>query len=328
LKRLSAGALMTINNLTANKYMKSVCTLFRIGLSLFQRYFMKIIGTILLLISTFPGVQAQVLTDSLRVGANYRTFHFNSPKALSLNASLIFVLHGSGGNGLGMMKRTAGLEQITEKENALVVYPDGYKRYWNECRKEASSFANKENIDENTFFSSMIGYFIRKYNINENHVFCVGTSGGGHMCYKLAMTMPKNIKAITAIIANLPDDDNMDCVESKIAVPVMIVNGTADPLNPYGGGVMESADFKMGRVRSTDRSFHYWASLAGYTGEPKKEILPDTDPNDGKTIERYIYKESGKPEVILLKVIGGKHDYPNDIDVHVEAWTFFKRQLK
>ena len=59
-----------------------------------------------------------------------------------------------------------------------------------------------------------------------------------------------------------------------------------------------------------------------------KESLPDTDPADGKIIERYTFKSEGKPEVVLLKIIGGKHDYPNDIDIHVEAWEFFKRQLK
>ena len=46
-----------------------------------------------------------------------------------------------------------------------------------------------------------------------------------------------------------------------------------------------------------------------------------------KTIESYTFKKAGKPEVTLLKVIGGKHDYPNDIDVYLFAWDFFKRQL-
>ena len=90
---------------------------------------------------------------------------------------------------------------------------------------------------------------------------------------------------------------------------------------------MQSGDFIMGNVRSTDRSFRYWSDLAGYRGDPVKTTLPDKDPNDGKTIERYTFKEKGKPEVTLLKVIGGKHDYPNDIDVHVEAWEFFKRVM-
>jgi polyhydroxybutyrate depolymerase len=173
----------------------------------------------------------------------------------------------------------------------------------------------------------MIQYFKSKFNISEQKVFAMGTSGGGHMCYKLAMTMPGKFKAVTAIIANLPDTDNLDCAESKVAIPIMIINGTADPLNPYEGGMMQSGNFIMGNVRSTDRSFKYWASLASYEGDPVKSSIPDNDPKDGKTIERYTYQQKGKPEVVLLKVIGGKHDYPNDIDVHVEAWAFFKRQL-
>jgi polyhydroxybutyrate depolymerase len=65
--------------------------------------------------------------------------------------------------------------------------------------------------------------------------------------------------------------------------------------------------------------------LAGHQGEPLKEILPDTDPTDGKRIERYSYVKKGKPDVVLLKIIGGKHDYPNDVNVFIEAWEFFKR---
>ena len=271
--------------------------------------------------------KTQIKSDSLLIEGHYRSFHFDSAQPLAANASLIFILHGSGGNGESMMKSTAKLSEIAKKENLLMVFPDGYQNYWNECRKEANSKANLENINENAFFESMITYFHDKLSIDQNNVFAIGTSGGGHMCYKLAMTMPQKIKAITAIISNLPEPDNLDCTEAKMALPVMIINGTADPLNPYNGGLMVSGNFKMGKVRSTDQTFRYWASLAGYTGEPEKEKMKDIDPADGKTIERYTFKKKGKPEITLLKVIWGKHDYPNDIDVHVEAWKFFKRQM-
>lgn len=242
-------------------------------------------------------------------------------------ASLVFVLHGSGGNGLDLMKQTSNLLQSTRDEKVIFVYANGYKRYWNECRKMASSLANKLDINEGKFFDAMIGYFKKNYGIDGTRVFAVGTSGGGHMCYKLGLTEPKKFRAITAIIANLPDDDNMDCAEAKIALPVLIINGTADPLNKYEGGMMQSGTFIMGNVRSTDRTFRYWAGLAGYHGDPMMTKVEDADPSDGKTIERYTFKEKGHPEVTLLKVVNGKHDYPNDIDVHLEAWTFFKRQL-
>jgi polyhydroxybutyrate depolymerase len=269
---------------------------------------------------------SQIAHDSLLIEGHQRTFHFLKPA--QPNATLVFVLHGSNGNGEQMRERAKKLEAIAPAENILLVYPDGYKKFWNECRKTANSDANHENIDENAFFGGMIDYFKQKHSIDDKNVFAVGTSGGGHMAYKLALTMPEKFKAITALIANLPDTNNMDCIEKRAKFPVLIINGTEDKVNPYEGGeVIIGNNISLGFVRSTNRTFHYWAELAGYKGEPKKELLPDTDPKDGKTVERYTYKKRKKPEVTLLKVIGGKHDYPNDIDVHLEAWAFFKRQM-
>lgn len=279
----------------------------------------------LLFCAAYPA-KSQLVSDSLLIDGHYRLFHFLKPA--QPNASLIFVLHGSGGNGLQLRAGAKKLEDIAPAENLLLVYPDGYKNYWNECRKTAPSAANVENIDENAFFGKMLDYFRKQYQINEKQVFAVGTSGGGHMAYKLALTMPEQFRAITTIIANLPDTNNLDCPERRVAVPVLIINGTADNVNPYEGGEVKlGPQMNLGFVRSTDRTFRYWSSLAGYSREPQKLLLPDTDPADGKTIEQYTFRERGKPEVTLLKVIGGKHDYPNDINVYLEAWKFFKRQL-
>ncbi|HET9486916.1 MAG TPA: poly(3-hydroxybutyrate) depolymerase [Chryseosolibacter sp.] len=288
----------------------------------------SLIPSLILFVLFFPtaGKGQTLNSDSVLVDGNYRTFHFKKPQSINTKASLVFVLHGSGGNGKQMAARTTTLLEKSDAENFVLVYPDGYKKYWNECRKAASTEANIINIDEVAFFDSMIAYFKKNYGINDQQVFAVGTSGGGHMAYKLAMLAPGKFRAITAIIANLPDDQNMDCTGLNLPLPVMIINGTADEVNPYNGGLMQTGSFKAGTVRSTEKTFQYWAGLAGYTGDPAKEMLPDTDPADGKVIERYTYKQRNKPEVVLLKVVGGKHDYPNDIDVHLEAWEFFKRQ--
>jgi polyhydroxybutyrate depolymerase len=272
------------------------------------------------------GTHAQLIVDSLLIEGNYRSFQFNKPQVKN-GSSLVFVLHGSGGSAQDLMERTDNFIKKTSGEDVLLVYPNGYKRYWNECRKMASSLANKENINEEKFFGEMINYFRKEYKIDSKKVFAVGTSGGGHMCYKLAITMPEKFKAVVAIIANLPAKENMDCYDAKVPISVMIANGTADPTNPYEGGMMQGGNFIMGTVRSTDNSFRYWSNLAGYQGDPIKETLPDNDPADGKIIERYTFDSKGKPQVVLLKIIGGKHDYPNDIDIHVQAWEFFKGQL-
>ena len=282
---------------------------------------------LLFFICLFQNAQSQLLTDSILIEGHYRTFLFAKPSISNSHGSLVFVLHGSGGSGAQIMTGAKKLAAIAETENILLVYPDGYKHFWNECRKASTAAANKENINEEVFFDGMIQYFKSNYGIDTHQVFAIGTSGGGHMAYKLALTMPTKIKAITAIIANLPDAKNMDCLASGTAIPVMIINGTNDPVNPYSGGEVKIPGTVLGTVLSTEETFHYWASLAGYNGEPTKDLLPDTDPTDGKTIEKYRYSRKGKPEIVLLKVIGGKHDYPNDIDVYLEAWNFLKRQI-
>lgn len=281
-----------------------------------------------LMLASIYSSKSQVITDSILIDNHYRTFNYKQPKHSTTNASLVFILHGSGGTGLNIMKTASKLEEKSAPENVILVYPDGYKKFWNECRKAATSATNLENINENAFFSKMIEFFRKKYRTNAGNVFVIGTSGGGHMAYKLALTMPGTFTALTAVIASLPDTSNMDCGESKVPVSVMIINGTDDPLNKYNGGDMNIPGTFLGKVRSTEQTFKYFANLAGYTGEPVKENLPNTDTTDGKTIERYSYKNKAKPEVVLLKVIGGKHDYPNDIDVYLEAWTFFKRNMK
>ena len=264
-------------------------------------------------------------SDSILIEGRYRSFQFKKRVKLKAGASLLFLMHGSGGTGLGMAKTTGKLQAIADRENLLIVYPDGYQHYWNECRRYSTAIANKEDVNEQVFFNAMITYFDSLYKIDRKNVFAAGMSGGGHMAYKLGLTMPGTIHAIAAIIANLPDSASSDCTPANKPIPVMIINGTMDETNPYNGGEMFVSNSSFGVVRSTEKSFEYWSSLAGYTGSPVKTLLPDTDPKDKKRIESYTFKSKQKPEITLLKVIGGKHDYPNDIDVFLYIWDFFKR---
>ena len=287
---------------------------------------MKLFIAFLCLVVAGLQLPAQTISDSIMVDGRYRLFHFDEPQVRP-NASLLFIMHGSGGSGKGIRPQAKKLAAIARQENLLIVYPDGYKHYWNECRRFASSEANKEDVDEQAFFNGMIRYFHQRYRIDTNRVFAAGFSGGGHMSYKLGLTMPGRFRAISAVVANMPDSASTDCITAGQALPVLIINGTDDNVNPYNGGEMFVNNASYGVVLSTEKSFQYWARLAGYKGNPVKKALPDTDPADKRIIESYTYKETGKPEVQLLKVVGGAHDYPNDIDVYTYVWGFFKRQL-
>jgi polyhydroxybutyrate depolymerase len=282
---------------------------------------------IIFMVAAVP-VMAQLQADSILVEGRYRSFTYRKPVGVKTAASLMFLMHGSGGTGAKMAEGTARLEAIARQENLVIVYPDAWHNFWNECRRYSTAEANHDDINEEAFFRGMIKFFDSAYAIDKQKVFAAGMSGGGHMAYKLGLTMPGEIHAIAAIIANLPDSASSDCTPVNKALPVLIINGTLDNTNPYKGGEMFVNNASFGVVRSTESTFQYWAKLAGYNGQPSKQMLPDTDPDDKKRIEAYTYKSKGKPEVSLLKVIGGQHNYPNDIDVFLYIWDFFKRSLK
>jgi polyhydroxybutyrate depolymerase len=280
-----------------------------------------------LLACSFASANAQFVSDSLLIEGRHRVFVYDKSVKIKPGASLVFIMHGSGGEPMGLTPRAARLQAKAEAENLVLVYPAGYKRYWNECRKASTAVANTENVNEEAFFSGMIDFFSQKYKINKAHVFATGFSGGGHMSYKLALTMPEKIKAISAIVANMPTEENLDCSPMNVPLPVMITNGTADETNPYEGGEVKTSGVTLGTVRATDQSFQYWAKLDGYSGAPVKSIMPDADKSNNITVEKYTYSKKGKPEVTLLKVINGKHEFATDFDMFEETWEFFKRQM-
>ena len=291
-----------------------------------MRHLLRYSFAILTLTLVVVKLNAQLIVDSVLVDHKYRTFQFNQPSSGAKGYHLIFILHGSGMNGQMMMQPASGLEQISQSEHILLVYPDGYKKYWNECRGAATTETNKLDINEQAFFDAMIHYFINKYELDTQNFFAIGLSGGGHMAYKLGLTMPEKFKAISVIVANLPDTSNLDCAEARRPIAVMITNGTKDDLNPYKGGEMIFNGDSWGRVRSSEGSFQYWADLAGYKGKPLVTNLPDTVRNQ-QTITRYTFSKKHRPEVTLLQVTGGGHAYPQDIDVFKESLQFFKREI-
>ena len=67
-----------------------------------------------------------------------RTYRIHIPPDLSENPSpaLIFVLHGGGGTGENteLSLTLGGFNTISEENKALVIYPDGIDKNWNDGR--------------------------------------------------------------------------------------------------------------------------------------------------------------------------------------------------
>lgn len=288
-------------------------------------------------LSRVPRFSASIQQATIQVGERSRSYLYYVPQSLPSNAPMVFVLHGSTQSPQQMQVSTGyEFEQLADQHGFVVVYPAGYRKHWNDCRKAASYAARRSDIDDKGFVSALVEHFRSTQGVDPRRVFAMGYSNGGHLAYRLALEMPERIAAIAAVAANLPADENCDCVKSDRPVPVLILNGTRDPINPFNGGNVRLFGFaNRGRVISARASAEYFARLNGHRSEPRVALRGDRLP-----VEITNWQDPGRPEVVLATIQGGGHVVPQPrysappflgrtthaVNGPEEIWEFFARQ--
>ena len=266
-------------------------------------------------VNTVPPLAGEFGHTALELDEQPRTFHWYKPASFKQGAPLVVVLHGSRGAGEQIRAATAyEFDVLAERHGFMVVYPDGYQNHWNDCRRSADYAANQEGIDDVAFFKAMIEHFTTKMLIDNRRVFVTGISNGGHMAYRLRLEAPDLFLAHAPIAANLPVGSNLDCEKSGQPVSIAIFNGTADPVNPFEGGVVEiGGNTSRGEVLSTKDTAQYWVELAGSPALASSRVLPELDGSGQTSVseQRWI-GESGK-QVRLYTLSGSGHVIPSKI---------------
>ena len=116
-----------------------------------------------------------------------RTYDLYIPRNFKENSGAFFVLHGSYGKSEDMRVATGyDFEYLAEKNGFLVVYPQGYKNFWNDCRASADYAANQENIDDVGFIKKVIQKISLDFKVDQKKIIATGISNGGQMIYRLA----------------------------------------------------------------------------------------------------------------------------------------------
>jgi polyhydroxybutyrate depolymerase len=287
-----------------------------------------------------PKLSGTIQHSGIRVGNYDRSYSFYVPRKLPTNSPIVFILHGSFQQAKEIRIATGyEFERLADENMFVLVYPEGYEKNWNDCRKLAKFPAKILGMDDLGFIRALIMKFHRQFGADVNQVFAAGYSNGGHMAYRLAVELPDEILAIAAISASLPTADNFDCRESGRPIPVLIMNGTNDPLSPYNGGNVSLYGFgSRGTVRSSTETAKYFARLAGLTQSPDTtETLPHQSSSDSTSVKKEIWISPWKPQIILYSIINGGHLIPQPgyrpprmlgqstsaINGPAEIWNFF-----
>lgn len=296
-----------------------------------------------------PELTGSVAERRLEFAGLSRSFLVYVPRKVVRPAPVLLVLHGTGGSAQRMRSDTAwAFELIADREGMLVVYPQGFERQWHDCRRAITESAPQRRIDDVGFLRAVVSRLagdpaLGGRHIDADEVYAVGFSNGGHMAFRLALEAPDFVAGIAAIAASLPADANFDCRPSGKAVPVMVIDGTEDPVSPYEGGEIWSLGSfnRRGAVQSAEATAGYFSDLAGYAEPPFEHRYPDADPRDGTVVSRRVWSLENRPEVDLITIHGGGHTIPHpvkrmprifgrtshDIPAAEEVWRFFGRQL-
>jgi polyhydroxybutyrate depolymerase len=207
------------------------------------------------------------------------------------------------------MGKFTGFNQLADRDTFIAVYPQAYKKHWNDGRANGKFDSQKDNVDDVGYISALIDTLCKHYRISSRKIYATGLSNGGMMCYRLGCELAGRIAAIAPVIANMPQHLMSPC---KLSVPlsVLIMNGTEDPLMPYNGGEVHFGKEELGLVASTEQSLQFWRSQNGCTADPKSMTLADTDPDDGCTATMTKFSCGSNTEVILYRIRGGGHTMP------------------
>lgn len=259
-----------------------------------------------------PLLSSVVEPLSVQVGDRVRSYLAYVPADLRPGSPLVIVLHGSAMDG-ATMRRWTGYEfdRLADRDGFVVLYPDGYRKNWNDCRRDATYAARLENVDDIGFIKLLIERLVAEKGVDPRKVFAFGYSSGGQMAHRLAIETPDLVAAVAAAGANLPAPDNTLCATDGRTARVMLVSGTHDPIVPFEGG--EVSLFGLASRGMALSSMATGAALArrnGITAGPIVTRLPSHNPGDSTSVERLVWPQGDEPAVTLYVVHGGGHVVP------------------
>jgi polyhydroxybutyrate depolymerase len=287
-----------------------------------------------------PALSSRPEARTIKVGMRERHYLIYAPARRAPSPALLVVFHGSLGSPAAIRRDTGfGFDRLADRDGFIVAYPQGHEGNWNDCRKAADYPARRLGVDDIGFFEALVSRLQREHGIDPARIFVAGYSNGGHFVFRLALERPRRIAGGAVFAANLPTDGNNGCTVRGIPPPILLVNGTHDPINPYRGGAVTLFGFgNRGNVRSARESAAWFARAAGAAG-PATVRIPPRARGDPTWVERSAWR-TGKNEVVLLSVHGGGHVIPqaayrpqrllggvtSAIDGPAAAWDFFRRR--
>ncbi len=252
------------------------------------------------------------------------------------DAPVVIVLHGGTQSMREIFEGKAGGSRawlnLAREHDFLLVAPNGYnpkrkngkgnRQMWNDYRLPGSRL-NSE-MDDVAFIRKLVRRITRQYGVDDHRIYVTGASNGGMMTYRLLIESPGLFAAAAAFITSLPVD-HPDLRPPSKPTPLLIANGTEDPLVKWEGG---STVLRKGHFMPVEEHVAWWVRAnKAQLNRSQKSLLPDFVPEDNCRITRQFFpaQDKGAP-VVFYKIQGGGHAIPS-IKYSPAKQSFVKRLI-
>ncbi|XOV87775.1 MAG: alpha/beta hydrolase family esterase [Pseudomonadota bacterium] len=285
---------------------------------------------------------ADTTTHQIKVGELDRNYLLYLPGSHDPGSKskypVVINLHGGGGNARSILAMS-GMNELAEQEGFIVVYPNGTGQTPNRNTFNGGlccAYAMQNKIDDVAFVVAILDELEARYAADPARVYATGLSNGGIMSHYLASNLASRITAIAPVAGTI----GINPVTPSRPVPVMHMHGTEDKALPWIGGYNLAT--RRTNFISVDETIKAWVLSNNSEIIPVVERFPDTA-DDNCRVEKYTYAAragngENSAEVILIKLIGGGHTWPDaarssemlgnvcrDINANRVMWEFFKQ---
>lgn len=250
------------------------------------------------------------LDKEIIVDNQKRHFLIHLPTGFEVMARLpvVLALHGSGGDSK-IASRHYNMNGLADANGFIVVYPNAINGLWN---LNWSKYHNRGLANDYTFISTLLDELSSHYKADSNRIFCTGISRGGVFSLLLAWQLCGRIRAIAPVCASIPNGIKNEWTFAH-ALPVLLINGTEDPLINYRGGAGKvSVPYSGGQpinMMATEELVQKILALNNCQSKPIVKNLADNDPKDGCVATDYKYNCRGVA-MEFIKITGGGHSWP------------------
>lgn len=222
-------------------------------------------------------------TQRVTVGQTGRTMLLHVPAGHRPDrpAPLLFVLHGSGGDGAAILQQSK-LEATSDRHRFLLAAPDGgipldRGFVWNipGVPTVTGKVPGPDDADDVAFIRATIDWLAARGCADLARVYSTGLSGGGRMTSWLGCVASDKFAAIAPVVglragnplaADPKQPDPATCRPAN-PMPVIAFAGDADGTNPVQGGGAGYWQYTM------DAALVRWAELAGCRAGPLRRDL-------------------------------------------------------